>query len=271
MIDLSKKSGLPLAWDPDREQLVWSEGVVIESNSPDIRRRADMQEVLYDEQAEDYDELYYMYRGIALAEDVPAIRQAGLRYDVTAIRPGTIGREYVKTAGHYHPVKPGTDYTWPEIYEVLSGRAHYLLQSPRAGKPDQLEEVYLIIAKPGDKVLVPPRFGHITINPGDEFLIMSNWVADGFASVYEPIRQLKGGAYYELEGQESPEFVANANYQTLPPLKRSPVIPVEAFSLIRGLPFYSVFRDNTEAFRFLTHPEEYPEVFKTYLEEMAFS
>lgn len=271
MIDLNKRSGLPLSWDPEKEQLISGKGITAEDGAPDVRRRIDMQEVLYDDQAEDLDKLYYMYRGVALAEDLPEIEKAGLRYDVTAVRPGTISREYVKTAGHYHPYKEGTDLTWPEVYEVLHGRAHYLLQSAVPNRPDQLQEVYLVTAKPGDKVLIPPGFGHITINPGDEFLIMSNWVADGFSSLYEPIRKMKGGAYYELEGSEAPEFVPNPNYTKLPPLKRCSVVPVEELSLLTGLPFYSVFKENHSAFRYLTHPEEFAGIFKTYLKELAAS
>ncbi len=271
MINLNKKSGLPLAWDPEREQLIYGEGLITEKATPDVRRRIDMQEVLYDHQAINLDELYYMYRGIALADDLPLIKKSGLRYDVTAVRPGSISREYVKTAGHYHPVKSGTNFTWPEVYEVLHGRAHYLLQKAVLDQPDMLEEVYLIAAKPGDKVLIPPQFGHITINPGEEFLIMSNWVAEGFSSLYEPLRRMKGGAYFELEGSEAPEFVPNPNYRKLPPLKRCSVVPVEEFSLLTGLPFYTAFKENNSVFRYLTHPEDFTETFQEYLEELALS
>ncbi|MCJ7806078.1 MAG: hypothetical protein MUP57_00820, partial [Clostridia bacterium] len=98
-----------------------------------------------------------------------------------------------------------------------------------------------------------------------DFLIMSNWVAEGFSSLYEPIKRMKGGAYFELKINEVHEFVANINYPQLPLLKRCPVAPVEEFKLITGLPLYSVFKENNEVFRFLTHPEEYTEVFNNYL------
>ena len=39
-----------------------------------------------------------------------------------------LGSEYVKTVGHYHPPVPGTDVSYPEIYQVLDGSATYLLQ-----------------------------------------------------------------------------------------------------------------------------------------------
>jgi len=271
MVDLLKRSGLPIKWDPVGERIVCGENMTPAGCQPDIRLRIDMQDVLYDQEAKELDELYYMYRGLALAEDVPLINNAGLRYDITTIRPGTISGEFVKTAGHYHPEKPGTGITWPEVYEVLNGRAHYLLQSYRPGRPDQLDAVFLIAAKPGDKVLIPPNFGHITINPGDEFLIMSNWVAEGFASLYEPIKQMQGGAYFELKVDEGPEFVANSNYTQLPPLKRCPVTPVEEFSLITGLPFYTVLKENSAAFRFLNHPEDYTDIFERYLKELSCS
>jgi glucose-6-phosphate isomerase, archaeal len=185
------------------------------------------------------------------------------------IRPGTLGGEYVKTAGHYHPEKPGTGCTYPEVYEVLHGRAHYLLQRPHPAFPDQLEASILVAAKPGDKVLIPPGFGHITINPGGDYLIMSNWVAAAFTSLYDPIRRLGGGAYYELQAAEGPEFIANEKYRGTPPLQRCPVTPVAELNLITGLPLYRVFQENSEAFNYLLYPENYRAVFENYLHGLA--
>ena len=125
-------------------------------------------------------------------QDKELIAKYGLRYDVTVIRPGQIGREFIKTAGHYHPLKPQTEFSYPEVYEVLAGKAHYLLQT----EPDEDGiDAILIEAVAGDKVLIPPGYGHITINPGQEYLIMSNWVAADFSSIYGPIKELGGGAF----------------------------------------------------------------------------
>lgn len=268
MIDLSKQSGLPVRWNPSTSKIILQD----ENGNgldPDIRRRRDMLDVLYDSQDEGLDELYYMYRDVALPEDRSLIAERGLRYDITVISPGTLGREYVKTAGHYHPEKPGTGLTYPEVYEVLHGRAHYLLQRPDNLNGDRLDSVVLVAAKPGDKVLIPPQFGHITINPGDDYLIMANWVAANFSSIYDPIRKMGGGAYFELQAEEGPEFVANKRYSDLPPLQRSPVIPVNRLSLITGLPLYRVFQENSDAFDFLISPEKYHDVFEEYLAEIA--
>lgn len=269
MIDLGKQSGLRLQWDPSQKRLVFGEGMTNIDVQPDIRRRGDMIEVLYDEQAAELEELYYMYRGVSLSGDEAVIEKKGLRYDVTVICPGTLGREYVKTAGHYHPEKPGTGMTYPEVYEVLHGRAHYLLQHPHPERPAELESVIFIAAKPGDKVLIPPQYGHITINPGDDYLVMSNWVAREFSSVYDPIREMGGGAYFELRSEDGPDFIANKKYRLLPQLQRCPVTPVPQLNLITGLPLYRVFKENSDAFNFLSKPENYLDIFDNYLNELT--
>jgi glucose-6-phosphate isomerase, archaeal len=269
MIDLCKQSGLHLQWDPSKKRLVFGEGMSNIDAQPDIRRRGDMIEVLYDDQAVELEDLYYMYRGVSLSGDEALIHNKGLRYDVTVISPGTLGREFVKTAGHYHPEKPGTGITYPEVYEVLHGRAHYLLQQPHPGSPEDLETVIFIAAKPGDKILIPPQFGHITINPGDDYLIMSNWVAREFSSVYEPILKMGGGAYFELRSDDGPDFIANKKYRSMPQLQRCPVTPVPQLNLITGLPLYRVFNENSDAFGFLSEPENYRDIFDNYLKELT--
>lgn len=269
MIDLQKQSGLPMSWDPGAKQIVFKDEAAGNSvPPPHIRRLHDVREILFDREAVGIDELYYMYRGVALDRDCELIREKGLRYDLTVIVPGTLGMEYIKTAGHYHPEKPGTGLTYPEVYEVLHGRGHYLLQRPHREQPGQLDTVALIAAKPGDKVLIPPHFGHITINPGDDYLIMSNWVAADFSSIYEPVREVCGGAYFELHTEEGSEFVANENCPALSPLQRCPVTPVPQLNLITGYPLYRLFQENREALNFLTYPENYVAVFDAYLQEL---
>ena len=101
------------------------------TQEPAIRMLSDMSAVLLDPdilQAGDRG-LYYMYRDLALSnKDREIMQEHGLRYDITIIPPAMLGREYIKTEGHYHPTVPGTDISYPEVYEVLSGEAHYLLQ-----------------------------------------------------------------------------------------------------------------------------------------------
>lgn len=181
---------------------------------PDIRRLYDMSDVIFDQKwlarAPNL-ELYYMYRDLYLSlADRDRLLDQGLRYDITVIPPGMLGMEYVKTAGHYHPLAPGGKVSYPEIYEVLEGEALYLLQ-----KQDS-SDVVAVIASSGDKVVVPPDYGHITINRSNKTLKMANFVARAFSSLYEPYRQKGGGAYFFTKDG----FIRNPRCQDAAELRR---------------------------------------------------
>jgi glucose-6-phosphate isomerase len=159
---------------------------------PDIRYIKDLESVLCDKgwlQEQENFEAYYMYRGIK--------EEKGLRYDVTIIPFRMFGEEFPKTKGHYHPKQYG------EIYTVLEGKAFYLLQ-----KKD-LSDVFVVEAEKGDFIVVPPGYGHITINPGKKDLKMANWVSPDFESEYGEMEEKNGAAYfYTING-----WIKNANYK----------------------------------------------------------
>ncbi|MBT9177239.1 MAG: Alpha-xylosidase BoGH31A [Firmicutes bacterium] len=201
-------------------------------------------------------DLYYMYRDVAREEDRGVLLDYGLRFDITVIMPGLIGTEYIKTVGHYHPVKVGTDYTYPEVYEVLAGEATYLLQRP-GENPGTVADAIIVVARPGQKVVIPPGYGHITINGGREPLVMANWVAAEFSSVYGEIKELRGGAYYLVEEGGTPRWIVNPRYAEVPELKFASPQEYPQFGLYNEVPMYTLINGTPERLRFLTHPEEF--------------
>lgn len=174
----------------------------------EIRKLNDMREVLYDkefaEKSPDMD-LYYMYRGIKTNGE--------LRYDETVIKAQMLGNEFNKTKGHYHVG------AYPEIYTVLEGEAIYLLQKKNSG--GQIEDVYAVKAKKGDSVIMPPFYGHVTINPSaTQDLKMANWISDNCKSDYSPFVELQGACYYYTllpSGQAG--WAKNENYKDTPDLR----------------------------------------------------
>jgi len=135
------------------------------------------------------------------------------------IPPNKLGLEIVKTKGHDHPFLPGSKMTDPELYEVLEGEAHYLLQrreQEQGRGTERITDVVVVKAKKGDKVIIPPNYGHVMINPSEATLKTANWVADAFSSIYEPIKIKGGAAYFELTNGE---FVKNAKYGELPGIR----------------------------------------------------
>ena len=206
---------------------------------PSIRRMRDMRELLCDKRyAREADAdmpLYYMHRAIA--------KRGSLRYDITIIPPLMLGSEHNKTMGHYHSIaKRGLSY--PEVYEVLHGSATYLLQ--KKGRRGAIDDAVLIDAKAGDKILMPPNYGHVTVNRSRSTLFMANIVSDRCVSDYSDYMRLKGGAYYLT----SKGLVKNPNYKRVPRLrKQKPSAP-----LPKKLTLYELLKNNSRSLKFLEDP-----------------
>lgn len=225
---------------------------------PQVRWLFDMEDVIYDREwlsSAKNTELYYMYRELSLSKnDALTMKEHGLRYDITVIPPRMLGCEFVKTAGHYHPIAPGTDTTFPEIYEVLNGEAHYLLQKPGG---DGIDDVILIKAGEGDKVIIPPGYGHLTINASNNVLKMANWVARDFESIYAPIKEKGGGAYFILDKG----MVKNQRYGKVPQIRLLKPSNLKEVGLQKNREMYAIIRD-VRKLEFLTKPHEYGWLFE---------
>jgi len=226
--------------------------------APDIRKLSDMTDVIYDknwlETAPDKD-LYYMYRDLALSKnDYSIVMDHDLRYDITIIPPSNLGMEFIKTAGHYHPhVNVKGEYTYPEVYEVLNGVAHYLLQKRENSNNGKIVDVIMIEAKEGDKVIIPPNYGHVTINPSNKELKMANWVSRDFSSIYEPYKELGGATYFEsIKGN----LILNERYEHLPEVRYLKATNISKIGLYKGKEMYGLIRD-VEKLNFLNNPKEF--------------
>jgi glucose-6-phosphate isomerase, archaeal len=221
---------------------------------PHVRRLSDMREVIYDtrwlKSAPD-EILYYMYRDLAMSpQDRSVILDHGLRYDITIIPPRNLGAEYVKTAGHFHPEIDDTGMSYPEVYGILRGTAHCLLQRCNEG---HISDVILIEAHEGDKVLIPPDYGHVTINPSDRELKMANWVSRNFSSNYEPYQKCGGAAYFELA---SGKTVRNDRCDHVPEIRYLKPTNIAKAGLTRGNEMYGLAGD-IEKLDFLNRPTDY--------------
>ncbi len=165
-----------------------------------VRKLQKMEEVLIGHvealSEEDFN-VYHMYRSV--------YSNIALRFDMTLLPARMLGKEFNKTYGHYHPeAEPGLSF--PEIYQVLSGDALFLLQKKtQDGSVDALA----VDVKETECILVPPNYGHVAINPSKEKpLLTSNIVFNGFESNYEDYELYHGAShYYTDEG-----LAQNTNY-----------------------------------------------------------
>lgn len=202
--------------------------------------------------------IYYMYRGaFSSSEDRKTAEEKELRYDITVIPPGVLGEEFVKTAGHFHRS------FYPEVYAVLYGEAYYLLQK-RDGS-----DFIVVHAREGDKVVIPPEYGHITVNPNSEKpLVMANWVSTRVKSEYEQMQEKQGAMYYLTKDEKGGvRFVPNPHYSTHPPIRVFTPEQTIAFGLSKDKPIYGLIK-TPEKLDFLNRPYEYETEFAQALREV---
>jgi glucose-6-phosphate isomerase len=232
----------------------------IEKLKPKIRYLAEMKELLFDqpwtETAPDL-KLYYMYRDLAEnKKDHQKIEKANLRYDITVIPFIILGREFNKTAGHDHPLVPGTKITYPEIYQVLKGEAIFLIQDSHG---DQINDIYAVKARENDKVIIPPNYEHLIINASGKELKTANWVCRDFGSnIYKPFRIKRGFCYYALESPAGEIlWQKNHHYQDIPQLKfLSPNLWLDKFKIDQEKDIYQLVKDLNKL-DFLKNPQKY--------------
>ncbi|MEW6748230.1 MAG: glucose-6-phosphate isomerase family protein [Candidatus Micrarchaeota archaeon] len=191
---------------PLRIELAGTDLFVNEGKHPkSIRTMGQMRKVLrqYHDEAADVP-LYYMFRDV--------FKREGIRFDITVIPARIIGDEYVKTFGHYHPgSEDGPAY--PEVYQVVRGNAEFIMQKRnRNGSVDTM----IVAAKEGEVILIPPEWGHVSINRGENTLVLANLVYEGFESLYKEYEENQGAAFYYLkEGQmtQNTNYVVHENKQ----------------------------------------------------------
>jgi glucose-6-phosphate isomerase len=227
---------------------------MVEATARTVR---EMKPFLMDAQAEFQRRIaYYMYRNVGLRRNLHDFSESHLKYDVTVMESGKIGREFIKTIGHYHPFKPGTATRYPEIYEVIYGHAMFIMQKIGADESG-IEAVYVVpAATAGEKVVMLPGCGHVTVNIGSTPLVMANIVSDQFISIYDPYRERRGACYYILDEKGEPKPEPNKVYGPVP--RPTIVKPRERFlEFSKEIPLYTAAAEDLERVGWLDSPEQF--------------
>jgi len=148
---------------------------------------------------------YYMVRG------------GSKKRNITILETGTVGGEYIKTYGHYHIGD------LDETYWFTHGEGVVLQQKlVDPNVPEVVEEFKAIKVKAGESVYMPPGYGHLMINIGQEWLVMVDdspveGVQDSASmpghADYESVKKMKGFAYYVVEKDGAPALAKNPLYK----------------------------------------------------------
>jgi glucose-6-phosphate isomerase len=210
MLDLSARAGFPVLLDRRTGELHFGADVAPEAVG--TRTIGELGDVLADAEAavgRENEIAYHLYRGVAPQSDAATLASHGLRYDLTVTLPGDIGGELCKTAGHIHSEAPG-GVGYPEIYDVLHGSAAFLLQFA-----DPLR-VAIAICGAGERILIPPGASHLTVNLGEEPLVVADLVAIASRNDYGEFRERRGAAVYVMRDEVGWSERINPNYPERP-------------------------------------------------------
>jgi len=235
---------------------------------PSVRFVGDMKEVILDQEWAEKNKtrpLYYMYRDLAESEaEADKIKVAGLRYDVLDSVPVHLGKEYNKTAGHYHSAVNNTNFTYPELYELIKGEMYYLIQKVEG---DKVVDVYAVRASSGDKVIVPSGYGHFSVFLSPEGVRESNWSPNSSLSYYDDVKKKRGAAYYALIDENATDgvrWVKNENYSHVPALRFLKPTNFSDLGLVKNINMYSLAKDLGKL-DYMKNPQNYPKLWERVL------
>lgn len=173
------------------------------------RKIEELRDVLLDKESKGPETAYWVFDEVS----------QGKWENMTVTAPGTYGKEFPKTYGHYHSTPV------PETYKLIQGEGFFLLQKKYLDEQknnewdiDRVSEVILVKLEIGEEITINPEWGHSWINVGKEPLVtFDDWRSGHQFIDYLPIKRFKGLAYYVVkEDDGSIGFVPNSNYKDLP-------------------------------------------------------
>ena len=260
MLELTN-SGLPLYIDEENHVMALS--ALLKYDGFGRKAVEKMQGLLANEENLPLDEMFYdVYRGIAFPKDEELLNKDNYRYDITIIMPGQINGECKKTSGHYHGWNPQKTNTYAEVYEVIKGTALYILQKSDnfdAENPADVRVDDLIFATvhEGETILIPPNYGHCSVNIGEGPLVFSNLAYVPCPVHYGPVKHFHGMSFYVMKKDNEIRLEANGRYVDVPAPKFATVKENPGLGIKFGVPVYESYMKNPEAFKFLGDPDPY--------------
>jgi oxalate decarboxylase/phosphoglucose isomerase-like protein (cupin superfamily) len=249
--DLTALAGLPLALRDGR--IRYGPDIVIEEDL--VRRLADMRDVVADKVGRRGRRIeYHMLNGVRQRNDTH-LADLPLRYELTALAGHAIGWEAAKTLGHVHVCPPGGSTGYPEVVEVLHGEAGFLIQDLADGlKGPRARRAWLVRARPGDQVVLPPDLAHVTIDLGAGPLVFSDVIDRRARGIYSGVAASHGfGWYVGADGGLRP----NPRFAQPPHLEE---VTAADWSEPAPSPLYRHFAADPGQLAWLSDPTVFPQV-----------
>lgn len=258
-----KNSGLPIYYNEENGLLLFSTPLLY--NGYSRKKLKQMKGLFENDKNNNPDEVIYdVYRNIYLPEHKEILERDKFSYDITIVKSGLIGNERKKTSGHYHSWNEMKTSTYPEVYEVISGTAIYILQ--RADNFEdtnydnlEVEDIIVVKVKAGQAIIIPPNYGHCSINGGEGDLIFSNLAYTPCTVDYNPVKYYHGLGVYVGFKDNRYLIKPNTNYKKLPKIKFAEVKENPRLGITFNKSVYQSYIENPISFEFLGNVDKYTE------------
>jgi glucose-6-phosphate isomerase len=246
-VELETISGLDLALD--REALTLQFGPDVDHPPGERRILDEVRPMLADPAAAGPEHLYTIYMDVCARGDHAALQGQGLLYGAVVYNHGVVGEERLRSQGHIHSLEPGTGLRYSEIYEFWTGHGFVYLQ--KECEP-VVTRALLVPVGPGDKVIVPLGWVHLTVAAKNDVLSFGAWCARDNQLEYEQLRAVGGPAHFVLADGE---VVPNARYEHVPDVDVVAPGDLPLFDVPTDTPIYSAWKEDPTRFDFLPRPE----------------
>lgn len=253
-MNISKFAGFQLEFDPNNLNIKATKDY---SFIKKARIGKDLKDFYkYPEYLNEDEEIYYLYSINELPDSSQALLDKyKLTYSLVCIPPRQIGREFVKTAGHYHSKMPDINIGYPEVYTQLLGRLLLYMQRKDYKDESNVLDCVLYELHPGDTITIPPDYAHILINIDDKPGLMAGLYSKEFVPDYSITKKNRGLAYYFFEETGGIRIERNEKFKQHPGILCLKRTPKSKFSPpYPDLPLWLSFNKNPDDYAFLAKP-----------------
>ena len=250
---LEKKAGFPIEFDGETGQLVTPAPLAFNRV---VRTKGDIAKVLVDgDDTPDAAHLYWIFQLTDAGPDQHLFDAAETTYACVLLPSRMVGREFVKTQGHYHPSMPGTSLEYPEVYSHLFGDIYLLLQRRAGQRPEAIADFVILDMKAWGAVTIPPGYAHVLINASGAPAAIAGIYATSFKPDYHPFVDLGGAAYFMVD-DAGESLIPNPRYEQVPRLRRPAPGSDPAFLAPDGSEqLWTSFLDDPQRYAFIADPE----------------
>jgi glucose-6-phosphate isomerase len=249
---------LPLEYDPglplclSEETLAFDYGPGVFGPRPEMRCLDAIRPSLRDPQCDGPDPVYGIAMDIGRKTDLPLLKERMLLFGAVVYAGGALGSEPVRSQGHVHALAPHSGWSPPEIFEIWSGAAIVYAQQTAEDDPGRC---IAVLARAGDKVVMPPSWAHCVINADpSRRMSFGAWCDRQYGFDYTGVRAHHGLAWFPLlTASGAIDWQPNIHYlQSTLEHHEARTYPELGLDSSRSL--YEQFVDNPDSVMFVADP-----------------